>query len=230
MEATTKLKFLYAGIVTGYFLKLFGCSLVSLGHAGTSSSASAGALGIFDTVLEFVYAFYGSLRLLGSLVALLVVDLFWDACRRSLVQGATTYHLGHLSARQNDIQCSGLCCLRKRQGRDMQKVKCFSCKEYGHIATNCTRNSCNYSLGLQGNGSLSPSWIIDSGASNHMTSSSDTLSNVRTYTELAHIQIANDCQLPIHAIGDVDSTIRDVFVSPQLSTRSSVGQDTCEGA
>ena len=37
-------------------------------------------------------------------------------------------------------------------------------------------------LGLQGNGFLSPSWIIDSGASNHMTGSSNTLSNVRTYT------------------------------------------------
>ncbi|KAJ0101990.1 hypothetical protein Patl1_03850 [Pistacia atlantica] len=80
-------------------------------------------------------------------------------------------------------------------------------------------------LGLQGKGSLSPSWIIDSGASNHMTSSSDILGNVRTYTGSTHIQIANGCQLPIHAIGDVDSIIRDVFVSPQLSTSLiSVGQ------
>ncbi|KAJ0049071.1 hypothetical protein Pint_15249 [Pistacia integerrima] len=173
----------------------------------------------------------------------------------------------------------------KGKGRDMRKVQCFSCKEYGHIATNCTQKFCNYckkpghiikkcptrpqnrranayqatvdfassattsdspaltteklqqmiisafsTLGLQGNGSFSPSWIIDSGASNHMTSSSNTLSNVRTYTGSAHIQIANGCQLPIHAIGDVCSTIRDVFVSPQLSTRSDVGQDTCEGA
>ena len=74
-------------------------------------------------------------------------------------------------------------------------------------------------LGLQGNGFLSPSWIIDSGASNHMTGSSNTThSNVRTYTGSGHIQIANDSQLPIHVIGDVNSTVRDVFVSPQLST------------
>ncbi|KAJ0099816.1 hypothetical protein Patl1_20691 [Pistacia atlantica] len=161
----------------------------------------------------------------------------------------------------------------KGKGRDMRNVQCFSCKEYGHIATNCTWKFCNYckkpghiikecpsrpqnrqanayqatvdsapsatpsassaltpekvqqiiifafsALGLQGNGSLSPSWIIDSGASNHMTSSSDILGNVQTYTGLTHIQIANGCQLPIHAIGDVDSTIRDVFVSSQLST------------
>ncbi|KAG6629834.1 hypothetical protein CIPAW_14G112700 [Carya illinoinensis] len=78
-------------------------------------------------------------------------------------------------------------------------------------------------LGLQGNGSLT--WLVDSGASNHMTSSSDTLSNVRPYNGSSHIQIANGSQLPIHAIGDVDSTVQDVFVSPQLSTSLiSVGQ------
>ena len=52
-----------------------------------------------------------------------------------------------------------------------------------------------------------------------MTGSSGTLSNVQTYTGSGHIQIANGSQLPIHAIGDVNSTVRDVFVSPQLSTR-----------
>ncbi|KAF5471354.1 hypothetical protein F2P56_011797 [Juglans regia] len=32
----------------------------------------------------------------------------------------------------------------KGKGRDMQKVQCFSCKEYGHIAAHCARKSCNY--------------------------------------------------------------------------------------
>ena len=73
-------------------------------------------------------------------------------------------------------------------------------------------------LGMQGNNFLSPSWIIDSGASNHMTSSFDTLSKFQTYIGSEHIQIANGSRLPIHAIEDVDSTIRDVFVSPWLST------------
>ena len=49
-----------------------------------------------------------------------------------------------------------------------------------------------------------------------MTSSFDTLSNVRTYTGSRHIQIANGSWLPIHAIEDVNSTVRDAFVSPQL--------------
>ncbi|KAJ0091548.1 hypothetical protein Patl1_13162 [Pistacia atlantica] len=32
----------------------------------------------------------------------------------------------------------------KGKGRNMRKVQCFSCKEYGHIATNYTHKSCNY--------------------------------------------------------------------------------------
>jgi hypothetical protein len=33
---------------------------------------------------------------------------------------------------------------RKGKGKDMHKVQCFSYKEYGHIATNCAKKSCNY--------------------------------------------------------------------------------------
>ena len=69
-------------------------------------------------------------------------------------------------------------------------------------------------LGLQGNVFLSSSWIIDSSASNHKTGSFDTLSNVRTYTGLGHIQIVNGSRLPVHVIGYVNYTVRDVFVSP----------------
>ena len=74
-------------------------------------------------------------------------------------------------------------------------------------------------LGLQGKSDLPFSfWLVDSGASNHMTSSSDTLSNVRTSHGATNIQIANGTQLPIHAIGDINSSVKNVFVSPELST------------
>ena len=122
----------------------------------------------------------------------------------------------------------------KGKGRDMRQVQCFSCKEYGHIAVNCAKKSCNYckkpghiikecptrpqnrqanqvavanqavvgsttvnksaltpemvqqmiitafsALRLQGKCTLpSFSWLVDSGASNHMTNSSKTLKNV----------------------------------------------------
>ena len=148
----------------------------------------------------------------------------------------------------------------------MQPVQCYSYKEYGHIAANCAKKSCNYckklghiikdcptrpqncqanvnqvvvgnqaivgpvvvdksaltpemvqqmiisafsALRLQGKGDLPSSfWLVDSGASNHMTSSFDTLSNVRTYHGATNIQIANGTRLPIHA--------KNVFVSPEL--------------
>ncbi|KAF8403434.1 hypothetical protein HHK36_011538 [Tetracentron sinense] len=32
----------------------------------------------------------------------------------------------------------------KGKGRDMRKVQCLSCKEYGHIAARCSKKSCNY--------------------------------------------------------------------------------------
>ena len=68
-------------------------------------------------------------------------------------------------------------------------------------------------LWLQGKHTLpSFSWLFYSGASNHMTNSSDTLSNVQKY--YGNIQIAHGSKLPIHAIGDINSSIKDVLVSP----------------
>ena len=56
-----------------------------------------------------------------------------------------------------------------------------------------------------------------------MTSSLEILSNVKKYH--GDIQIANGSKLPIHAIGDINSSIKDVLVSPELSTSLiSVGQ------
>ncbi|KAG6506114.1 hypothetical protein ZIOFF_031429 [Zingiber officinale] len=59
-------------------------------------------------------------------------------------------------------------------------------------------------LTLQGQGmNISSSWIVDSGASNHMTGSPDLLHNVRQYNGSQNIQIANGSNLPITAIGDI---------------------------
>ena len=58
-----------------------------------------------------------------------------------------------------------------------------------------------------------------------MTSSSDTLSNVRTYHGATNIRIANGTQVPIHAIGDINSFVKNVFVSSEFSTSLiSIGQ------
>jgi len=80
-------------------------------------------------------------------------------------------------------------------------------------------------LGLQGNDVTSNFWIVDPGASNHMTNSTSILKNVRKYQGPSQIQIANGSNLPITKVGDITPTFKTVFVSPKLSTSLiSVGQ------
>ncbi|KAH0686263.1 hypothetical protein KY289_017024 [Solanum tuberosum] len=168
----------------------------------------------------------------------------------------------------------------KRKGSDMSRTQCYSCKEYGHIASNCSKKFCNYckqqghiikecptrpqnrrinafqagingstndnsssgqvltpemvqqmivsafsALRLQGNDVTSNFWIVDSGASNHMTNSTSILKNVRKYQGPSQIQLANGSNLPITKVGDITPTFKNVFVSPKLSTSlTSVGQ------
>jgi hypothetical protein len=80
-------------------------------------------------------------------------------------------------------------------------------------------------LGLPGTGSSALTWILDSGASNHMKNSLHGLSNIRKYCGSSHIQTANGSTLPIIAVGDVPPFLKDVFVSPKLAINlASVGQ------
>ena len=78
-------------------------------------------------------------------------------------------------------------------------------------------------LGLQGIGSSTLSWILDSGASNHMTNSFGGLSNIRKYCGSSHIQTANGNALSIVAVDT--PPLKDIFVSPKLAVNlASVGQ------
>ena len=80
-------------------------------------------------------------------------------------------------------------------------------------------------LGLQGNDVTSNFWIVDSGASNHMTNSTVILKYIRTYQGPSQIQIANGSNLLITIVGDITPTFKNVFISPKLSTSLiSVGQ------
>jgi len=59
-------------------------------------------------------------------------------------------------------------------------------------------------LGLQGKKHLLTSpWLIDYVASNHMTSSSAALHDVRKYDDKQHIQIVDGSTLPITAVGSL---------------------------
>ncbi|KAF2297227.1 hypothetical protein GH714_019667 [Hevea brasiliensis] len=137
----------------------------------------------------------------------------------------------------------------KGKGRDMNNIQCYSRKEYGHIAANCGKKFCNYSisttpstaaepvvltpemvqqmivsaffaLGLQGNDIASSQfWLVDSAASNHMTNLSSMLKNVRKYQGSTEIQIANGSNIPITKVGDFTPSFKNIFVSPKLSTK-----------
>ncbi|XP_068649053.1 uncharacterized protein [Aristolochia californica] len=136
----------------------------------------------------------------------------------------------------------------KNKGRDMISVQCFHCKAYGHFPQECPKKSYNYckksghliavcptrlekkkntiyhtSTGKQ-KISTQP-WYFDSSASNHLTNNVVSLSNVRKYDGDLHINITDGSSLSISVVGDLSSSLADVFVSPDLSTNLlSIGQ------
>ena len=88
-------------------------------------------------------------------------------------------------------------------------------------------------FGLSGNHKFSSKpWYLDSGAYNHMTNTVVPLFNVRNYEGSLKINIVDGNSLPISAVGDLSSSLTDVFVSHDLSTNLiSVGQlvdDDCD--
>ena len=74
-------------------------------------------------------------------------------------------------------------------------------------------------FGLSGNHKVSSKpWYFDSGASNHMTNTVVPLSNIRNYDGTLKINITDGSSLPISVVGDLSSSLTNVFVSPNLST------------
>ena len=81
-------------------------------------------------------------------------------------------------------------------------------------------------FGLSGNHTVfSKPWYFDFGASNHMRNFVLSLSNVRNYDGNLKIITADGSSLSISVVGDLSSSLTDVFVSHDLSTNLlSVGQ------
>ena len=79
---------------------------------------------------------------------------------------------------------------------------------------------------LSGNHKVSSKpWYFDSEASNRMTTTVVPLSNIRNYDGNLKINTVDGSSLPISAVGDLSSSLTDVFVSPDLSTNLiSIGQ------
>ena len=81
-------------------------------------------------------------------------------------------------------------------------------------------------FGLSGNHTISSKpWYFDFGASNHMTNTVLSLSNVRNYDGNLKINTVDGSSLPISVVSDLSSSLTDCFVSPDLYTNLlSVGQ------
>ena len=81
-------------------------------------------------------------------------------------------------------------------------------------------------FGLSGNHKVSSKpWYFDSEASNHMTDIVVPLSNIKNYDGNLKINTVDGSSLPISVVGDLSSSLTDVFVSPNLSTNLiSIGQ------
>ncbi|RVW37440.1 hypothetical protein CK203_081633 [Vitis vinifera] len=81
-------------------------------------------------------------------------------------------------------------------------------------------------FGLLGNHTVSSKpWCSNSGASNHMTNTVLSLSNVKNYDGNLKINTADGSSLPISVVDDLSSSLTDVFVSLNLSTNLiSIGQ------
>ena len=82
-------------------------------------------------------------------------------------------------------------------------------------------------FGLSGKSPSSSTWFLDSGASNHMTSSPTHLSNMASYTGHLQIQTADGGHVPITAIGDIPGplSLKNVYLCPNLTSNLlSVGQ------
>ena len=81
-------------------------------------------------------------------------------------------------------------------------------------------------FGLSSNHTISSKpWYFDSRASNHMTNTIFSLSNVRNYDENLKINTADGSSLPISVVGDLSFSLTDVFTSLNLSTNLlSIGQ------
>ncbi|CAG9134816.1 unnamed protein product [Plutella xylostella] len=113
-------------------------------------------------------------------------------------------------------------------------VKCYKCKQFGHFMNKCTENipkkkESNAFSAVFLSGSFSQTdWYVDSGASSHLTSRKDWLSNT-TKQQVDEIIIADKSSIPVQGCGDVQITtvvgdteydipVTEVLYVPDLAT------------
>jgi hypothetical protein len=140
-----------------------------------------------------------------------------------------------LQASRQQNQKDGIQCRRNGKGRNNGRFKgvCFYCDKAGHKASECRKkksakqNSNDEHVFAASVGQTSSAWLLDSGASSHMSSHRNEFIEYRTLDTPINISIANGSKLSAVGIGSVRITlpnkervrIEEVLFVPQLDRR-----------
>ncbi|KAK1417487.1 hypothetical protein QVD17_26616 [Tagetes erecta] len=133
----------------------------------------------------------------------------------------------------------------RSQSKPRKDIQCWNCKENGHFRSQCPKPSTskekkevNAATDDSDDALIccvensTESWIMDSGASFHATSSTKTMRNLRT-GNFGKVRLANNHTLDITGMGDIDLktplgtswTLKNVRVIPSLRKKLiSIGQ------
>lgn len=90
-----------------------------------------------------------------------------------------------------------------------RKIVCYNCKKEGHIAKFCKKKSCNaektLAAGLAVNFNSSENiWLVDSGATSHMTNRRDAFISFKPLDEENVVVVANNNTLKVKGVGDIN--------------------------
>ncbi|KAH0673150.1 hypothetical protein KY284_024237 [Solanum tuberosum] len=66
-----------------------------------------------------------------------------DVCFRELLREEQRLVTQNAFKKENDVIVAFVA-QGKGKGKDMSRTQCYSCKEYDHIASNCSKKFCNY--------------------------------------------------------------------------------------
>lgn len=119
------------------------------------------------------------------------------------------------------------------QGRNKDRnTRCFSCGEWGHISRNCAEaqqrghnvaktavDSRNLALSAT-SGNCKSQWILDSGATEHMTSDRERFTSLQKYTSI--VEVANSEKIAVTGKGEILLSFHDSTINGMNFTMSDV--------
>ena len=137
----------------------------------------------------------------------------------------------------------------------LEGIKCFNCNKYGHYASDCKEpqkrkkdddsvnvtTNVEYALYHGASGISADTWIIDSGASNHICNRKEMFVSIRNYNSV--VKVGDGRKLQVPGIGEIDLEveldkpkrviklkINDVLYVPELNVNLiSIGKLVAKG-